>query len=374
MSFQAPPPLNNNDNPITRWIKILTGQVQPTPEEARAMATGQSLLSQAGVNLDSSSLGARPTSQPGRPSPTQWMTGVGQMVGDALSGPLNTANEAGLQAERASRSVYGPSNGSFQETPYPTSQGAFSSAGGAPTSAAEDAYSAAYAQASGPDTYQGSASPAFSAQSTGPTGAAAGSSAQYPDESTRAANRQANSASAAAGGAATGGTGAGMFDDQIYGDYYQDPESFIDDQFAGKGVNTRYNRYARGWNEQWKGVMPYLVDFAILGQGGDPNDAGMVAQTMKTLGPALMSGQVTPAALVNQALARANEDPAVMQMLIDMGPDQVMGLRTAARGVSRRVANAQNAGTRERLAAERRQRVANPVADDQRNAIRIALG
>lgn len=402
----APPlpgPNPSRNDPISRWLGIISGQIKPTPDEARQLAIlqraggapVQAIGNATGITGAANALGGA-------------LGGLGQGIGSYISDVQNAGQQAFNQAQGVT--PYGPGN-SYQESPYPVSQspdavtsrtgqiGPTTLAGGG-SGGAEQQYAQAYEAANSGSAYPDETrrSLALNNARYGPTSAAnpnpspsliaagsdgggagsftgGGGSAVNTDAARAAQDPYAAAYAQAAGGGGAGGPG--FYDRQISQQYEEDPEAWVDDLFAGRGMDTSRNRFARGWRDDWAKSMPLLLDFYVMSQGGDPFAPEARAKALQTFGPEVITGRIHPAQVINGALQQAQQNPEIMAALVEMGPEAVMGARVLASGQSRRVANARNTVTRRQIGAQRRadiERAKRGEEVNDENSINIALG
>ena len=156
--------------------------------------------------------------------------------------------------------------------------------------------------------------------------------------------------------------------------YEQDPDSWVEDLFQSRNVDVSRNPYAQSWSKSWADAMPMLLDFYVMGQGGDPFSAEARTKALQTFGPQVISGKIHPSMVIQKALDAAKTDPEVMASLVQMGPEAVMGMRVLSSGQSPRVANAYNTVLRRRLGEERRRQIGSPGTANAEIPINIASG
>lgn len=393
-------PNQYQNDPMSRWMAIMAGQIQPTPEEARQIA----MLTRVGNDITgpTGSSTRNPPGETGRnlmsilgnTPPGQAISGLGRSIG----GYIGSVQDAGQQAfNRASGSAYPDETGRglgniagagpavpplAAPAPTPGMPGA-----GAGSADPEAAYSAAYqqaqaTQAAGPAA-PGPGEPGF----IGPT---------QNESALRAAQASGSGAPTLAGpndpgfigpkqnpeadyslayDKAAGGDGPGLDYQRGIGQRYEaDPQSWVEDLFHSRGVDESRNPYAQSWSKSWSEAMPMLLDFYVMAQGGDPFSPEARTKALQTFGPDVISGKIHPSKVIEQALNTAKQSPEVMASLVQMGPEAVMGMRVLSSGQSPRVANAYNTVLRRRLATERRRQIADPANANAEIPINIATG
>jgi hypothetical protein len=420
---------------ILAMLRQLGGDiVGPTAPAGQGPPTSLPYVDQTGQNMQQSGAALLGGMQGlGQNTAAGAMAGP-NVVGRGISDYVDRVNAAGQRGYDQAVGIpnapymnasYGGTSGMQAEGPAPMSAAAYQQAPAAnpttnaanPAAAAnpEQAYAQAYQQAGGgttssgfaggssggsyPDESErgsarmratstdsggGSTSSGFPATTRQPgDGQSSGgmSAKGYPDESGRGLdssmlrNPDYSLSPSAQPGAGTGG--ALDYNRVISQQYEKQPDKWVEDLFANRGVTQSRSNYASGWANEWADKMPLLLDFYVMAQGGDPYSPEARARAQQSFGPEVINGRVHPSMIIQQALKQAQANPVVMAALVEMGPDAVLGLRALQSGQSRRVSSAYNTVLQRKLGEERRARVAagqRGVADDNEAAIRIAMG